>query len=730
MPHWKDVYLPILVRLYMDIDKIQQQLSAYLAQGYYDEAIALCEQGINTDPTITLNYWYLGLAMLLQEEESEAQAIWLSAITQVVPDEMDTVTVELLQVLQTAAIQFLDNREFQKSEIIYWQILELDSNNYPVYYNLGNALAQQGNFDAAIDCWQNAIAIKPDYVEAYEEWGSVCQKLEDFETAIACYSKALELKPDNYQTAYNLGLCFSFIAMVSEAIACFQNAIQLKPDSTQPYGDLGYLLLQKGQLDGAIKLFNQAIPVSFLESYLKNQEQSNEVFNDNACFLKYLHLQPYSFDTFLYLAKIIDRTYNLSALAREIYQKALEFNPDADIILSQQSQLDNSTETSQEFLSFEPPKYFYESTLYWAKTSNLEKNYLNIYPKSKLYLTPPKTPENTIHFSFRFGSQVELPASFVALVPEGRFWLNKKQDKSAVIAADNKMLGDISPDFPVLSPGHPDKHPSKHSIFSEGKLPPIQRIDGTVAVLAGLLNDTYFHWMFDILPRIELLDKSGIDIASIDRFLVSSRLDFQKETLKALGIPETKILETDEYSHIQATTLVVPSFPSSLAWMPKWACNFLRSKFLNKKHIETEKIERIYISRKETANRRIINEDEIVSCLTKYGFINVILESMTVVEQAALLAHAKVVVAPHGGGLTNTVFCNPGTKVIEIFSPNYVYPCYWLISNQIGLEYYYLLGENPEGFYLHKLLYPDARLEDIFVNVNQLLKILRFAGAI
>jgi tetratricopeptide (TPR) repeat protein len=709
----------------MDMDKLAQQLAAYLAQGYYDEAIALCEQGINTDPTITLNYCYLGIAMLLQGEESEAQAIWLSAITQVDPDEMDAVTAELLQVLQTAGIQFLHNREFQKSEIIYWQVLELDSNNDAAYYNLGNALAQQGKYDEAINCWQNAIALKPDYVEAYEDWGSVCQKLEDFENAIACYSKALELQPNNYQTAYNLGLCFSFVGRGEEAIACFQNAIQLKPDSTQPYCDLAYLLLQKGQLDDAIKLFNQAIPVNFIESYLK----SYDLFTDNACFLKSLYLQPNSFDTFFHLAKIIERTNSLPELARKIYQKAQKLKPDAEII-SQPSQLVNSTLASQQISSVEPPKDFYESTLDWVNTYNSHKNCINIYPNNTLNLTPPKTPEPTIHFSFRFETQVELPATFVALVPDGRFWLNKKQDKSAVIAADNKILGDISPDFPVFSPGHPDKHPSKHSIFSEGKLPPIQRIDATVAVLAGLLNDTYFHWMFDILPRIELLYKSGIDITTIDKFLVSSRLNFQKETLKALGITETKILETDEYPHIQATTLVFPSFPGSVAWMPKWACDFLRSEFLDKKQIETEKIERIYISRKETANRRIINEDEIVSCLTECGFRSVILESMSVAEQAALLAHAKVVVAPHGGGLTNTVFCNPGTKVIEIFSPNYVYPCYWLISNQIGLEYYYLQGENPSGFYLHKLLYPDARLGDIFVNINELLKIMRFAGAI
>jgi hypothetical protein len=129
---------------------------------------------------------------------------------------------------------------------------------------------------------------------------------------------------------------------------------------------------------------------------------------------------------------------------------------------------------------------------------------------------------------------------------------------------------------------------------SLGKLPPVQSINGTVAVLSGLLNDVYFHWMFDILPRIELLRCSGIDIACIDYFLINSRnyLPFHIETLDALGIPETKRLETYKYPHTKATRLVVPSFPGSIAWMPKWSCDFLKNAFLNKKATEkSEKIE-------------------------------------------------------------------------------------------------------------------------------------------
>jgi capsular polysaccharide biosynthesis protein len=140
--------------------------------------------------------------------------------------------------------------------------------------------------------------------------------------------------------------------------------------------------------------------------------------------------------------------------------------------------------------------------------------------------------------------------------------------------------------------------------------------------------------------------------------------------------------------------------------------------------------DRIYITRQNATNRRIINEREVRDLLSQFGFQCVALESLSVMEQAALLAKAEVIVAPHGGGLTNTVFCQPGTKVIEIFSPQYVYVCYWLISNLVELDYYYLTGIVPEGYYLHHFLYPDARTEDIWVDLRDLSNVLNLAGVV
>ncbi|NEP81006.1 MAG: glycosyltransferase family 61 protein, partial [Okeania sp. SIO3B3] len=112
--------------------------------------------------------------------------------------------------------------------------------------------------------------------------------------------------------------------------------------------------------------------------------------------------------------------------------------------------------------------------------------------------------------------------------------------------------------------------------------------------------------------------------------------------------------------------------------------------------------------------------------LEKFGFVSLTLESMTIAEQVSYMAAAKVVISPHGAGLTNLVFCSPGTKVIEIFSPKYVNSLYWRISNFCSLSHYYLVGDFLDKEHLGKYLWTP----DIIVNLKQLLKIMELAKVI
>ena len=208
---------------------------------------------------------------------------------------------------------------------------------------------------------------------------------------------------------------------------------------------------------------------------------------------------------------------------------------------------------------------------------------------------------------------------------------------------------------------------------------------------------------------------------TIDHFLIGEGCHAIRESLRLLGIEESKLVVTRRDSHFVCDLLVVPSFHGAPGNMPPWAIEFLREQFLGSSSLPKSR-RRIYVSRSKASGRKIANEEEILPILTSRGFVCSELEEMSLSAQIELFSKAEAVVAPHGAGLTNLVWCAPHTKVLEIFSPLYVNFCYWAIASVTQADYYYLLG-NAEG--VVNDVY-DARyfLEDILVDPIALQKTL------
>ena len=78
----------------------------YLAKQKCSEGIAFYKQGIETDPTLMSNYWHICLLLLLQGEELEAKATWLSVIEQADDiEKINTWTLEIVELLTAEAIK-------------------------------------------------------------------------------------------------------------------------------------------------------------------------------------------------------------------------------------------------------------------------------------------------------------------------------------------------------------------------------------------------------------------------------------------------------------------------------------------------------------------------------------------------------------------------------------------------------------------------------------------------
>jgi capsular polysaccharide biosynthesis protein len=250
-------------------------------------------------------------------------------------------------------------------------------------------------------------------------------------------------------------------------------------------------------------------------------------------------------------------------------------------------------------------------------------------------------------------------------------------------------------------------------------LPPVTRTSETVAVLCSGAASNYYYWLIDVISRYRFIRRSGIPI---DKYAVPPFLNsYQSETLKMLGIRERQLIEMTADTHIEASALIVPSMQCYTGVPPRQASLFVRNLFLERVPRTSNGIRRLYVSRKEASYRRVTNEDQVMKLLEEFDFRIVQLEKLTVAEQIQLFHSAEVIVAPHGAGLANVMFCSPGTKVIEIFCPGYINPLYWKLCDYHDVDYFFLLGEGkvPPDY-----VDPFHLVGDISVDIERLQEIL------
>src|SRR5262249_9717994 len=82
------------------------------------------------------------------------------------------------------------------------QVLGLGLNSHLALHDLGNVLWKLQRPDRALECYDGALAICPDYVPALINRGNVLIELRRFEEALAGYARVQELQPDNAEANF------------------------------------------------------------------------------------------------------------------------------------------------------------------------------------------------------------------------------------------------------------------------------------------------------------------------------------------------------------------------------------------------------------------------------------------------------------------------------------------------------------------------------------------------
>ena len=739
-----DQYRQVIVQQ-PDMARAYNNLACVLAlQGQQSQALRVYQQAIDLQPSWAMPYENLG-RVLEAKDPAAAAAAYRQAIA-LQPD--------LLSAHYSLGGLMLQQRQLVAAVECLNQLLTLDPEHSSAHSMLGSAYLGLGQSEQALRHFRQAILPQQAQVSAFCDWVAQLQATDELTlTRQACsqFLRALLENGAQSATAESRSMRQQPVQVVQKP----QAAVQL----AQTYSRLGDLLMRYGgnsQIQQAETYYQQALRLQpQAEGYLKLGDCLVRQNRLNAALMLYRLALVSTQDARLYrsLGEILEQQQHWSE-AVVCYQQAL-----------QTVGLENAPDQASAPFAPRIPASLsaITSTEYWCQQQScfyisLDLNAIsNLIPRPALADQP--TSDSTCNtceglncqpclqkLANRFEQRhlgwgvfhveakhltVEPPAYFVAEIPQGQAWMTPYQtpwmvaNSTGVLTADSILLQDLCREYPGQLPDC--LHQPLPVRLPETSATPVT---GTVAVLTGLSGHNYFHWMVDVLPRLELLRRSH-HLSEIDWFWLNSpQSEFQQTTLRCLGVPTHKILAADRYPFIRAERLVAPAFPGYLGWAEPWALAFLRQQFLPLVASQLPCHERLYISRRNAHHRRLLNEAAVLELLEPLGFRAVELETLTLSEQITLFAQAKVILAPHGGGLTNTIFCAPETVVVEFAAPSYIRHYYWAISHHLNLNHYFVKGVASTCPPLHQLMYPSALVEDIWLDLNALKNALKQIGLI
>ncbi len=260
--------------------------------------------------------------------------------------------------------------------------------------------------------------------------------------------------------------------------------------------------------------------------------------------------------------------------------------------------------------------------------------------------------------------------SFIARLPGGRVF-----GPGIVVSPDGRSVArDVSTDF-----GKPFE---QHWLLSYEKIRPPVRVNGNTAVVAVTLGAGYCHWLLEELPRLLRLRREK----PFDHLIAHHGGRFIREAFDLMSFTG-RVLGAERYSHFECEQLFIPGLMGEPGHPTRRVVELLAEFTEPLRASSGTRGERLYITRETARCRRVTNEVELWSLLETGGFAKVRAEELSWQDQINAFAEAKVIVAPHGAGLANLAFCQPGTRVVELFNRAYVNPCFARLAEIKGLDY-------------------------------------------
>jgi len=114
------------------------------------------------------------------------------------------------------------------------------------WYNFGELLFNQEQYNLAIICFQKVINISPDFEDAYLNLGESHSRKENFHQAIQWFKQLLSINSNHTDALYNIGVAYNGLRQYKKAIEIYDKVLAIDSDHVKSHYNKSFILLSDG----------------------------------------------------------------------------------------------------------------------------------------------------------------------------------------------------------------------------------------------------------------------------------------------------------------------------------------------------------------------------------------------------------------------------------------------------------------------------------------------------
>ena len=211
--------------------------------------------------------------------------------------------------------------------------------------------------------------------------------------------------------------------------------------------------------------------------------------------------------------------------------------------------------------------------------------------------------------------------------------------------------------------------------------------EDTVIVGCNVAHANYFHWVTQALPAMDYAVHRPGQSRQIQLALPCLNT-WQEDSLRLLGLAMHNRLNIQDprvrYEIRKAEYCEITSGCATFSASAVTRETFRRLREAVERPASRDK--KVYVARTDAPTRKMQNEGGLIEEVRRRGYEVVCPGSIAFAEQVRLFRSARIVVGPHGAGLTNIVFCEPGTIVYELVPAHYANACFCNLGHNNNLR--------------------------------------------